>query len=320
MIAVLPASATQLPKSARDAIDAAFRHRAFARRTRRGGVATDAAATAGAPVQMVEPGALEVHDLEVRFGGIVGVDNLTLRAPTGRVTGLIGPNGAGKTTTFNACSGLNRPSRGRILLDGQDVSRLSPSARARRGLGRTFQKMELFDSITVWDNVVVGVEGSLAGANPLRHLARRRADASRVEHGVAQALALCGIEDLARVPVGTLSTGQRRLVELARCLAGPFRVLLLDEPSSGLDRTETACFGEILKRVVAERGIGILLVEHDMSLVLEVCDLVYVLDFGELVFEGTTDEVVRSPIVQAAYLGDAAVEEMTPLTGEEALR
>jgi len=125
---------------------------------------------------------------------------------------------------------------------------------------------------------------------------------------------LCEITDIADVPAVSLSTGQRRLVELARCLAGPFGLLLLDEPSSGLDRTETARFGEILKRVVADRGTGILLVEHDMSLVLEICEDIYVLDFGELIFEGTPDEAVASPIVKAAYLGDTEVEEAV---GEE---
>jgi ABC-type branched-subunit amino acid transport system ATPase component len=180
--------------------------------------------------------------------------------------------------------------------------------------------MELFESLTVRDNVAVGVEGVLAGGNPLSHLASKRADSANVRAGTDHALELCDIADLADVPVSTLSTGQRRLVELARCLAGPYRILLLDEPSSGLDRTETERFGSILKRVLEERGVGILLVEHDMSLVLDVCDMVYVLDFGKLVFEGTPTEVVNSPIVQAAYLGDEAIESVEPVVGEEALR
>jgi ABC-type branched-subunit amino acid transport system ATPase component/branched-subunit amino acid ABC-type transport system permease component len=310
LVAALPGRATQVPAAVRRAIDSAFGRRRTAR----------APVRAAAGASRVEPGALEIHGLQVRFGGLVAVEDLTLLAPTGRITGLIGPNGAGKTTTFNACSGLNRPSRGRALLDGHDVSRNSPSARARRGLGRTFQKMELFESLSVRDNVAVGAEGTLAGGNPLRHLTGRRADAARVRQRTEHALELCDITDLADVPVGALSTGQRRLVELARCLAGPYKILLLDEPSSGLDRVETERFGSILKRVLDERGVGILLVEHDMSLVLDVCDMVYVLDFGRPVFEGTPAEVVSSPIVQAAYLGDAAVEAAEPLVGEEALR
>jgi ABC-type branched-subunit amino acid transport system ATPase component len=121
-------------------------------------------------------------------------------------------------------------------------------------------------------------------------------------------MALCDIAELADTPVSTLSTGQRRLVELSRCLAGRFGLLLLDEPSSGLDRAETARFGEILRRVVTERGVGILIVEHDMSLVLDICEHIYVLDFGELVFQGSPREIVDSPIVRAAYLGDSEVE------------
>ncbi|MCU1656534.1 MAG: Sulfate-transporting ATPase, partial [Pseudonocardiales bacterium] len=252
----------------------------------------------------LEPGQLRSEDIRVAFGGLVAVDGVSLEAPTGRITGLIGPNGAGKTTLFNACSGLNNPSRGRVLLDGAVVSRLSPARRARRGLGRTFQQMELFDNLTVWENVALGAEASNAGANPLRHIASSRATKRVVTQRATAAIEQCDLRDLVDRTVGTLSTGQRRLVELARCLAGPFRILLLDEPSSGLDRVETARFGEVLQRAVAERGIGILLVEHDMALVTDVCEYIYVLDFGRLIFEGTSAEVMSAPIVQAAYLGD----------------
>jgi ABC-type branched-subunit amino acid transport system ATPase component/branched-subunit amino acid ABC-type transport system permease component len=256
----------------------------------------------------VAAGSLEVRDVSVRFGGLIAVDDVSFSAPTGRITGLIGPNGAGKTTTFNTCSGLNRPSAGDVRLDGQSLLRASPSARARTGLGRTFQQMELFESLPVWDNVAIGREGRLAGAQPLRHFLPGRRDALTVRAAAAEALRLCGISDLADTLVRDLSTGQRRLVELARSMAGESRILLLDEPSSGLDVSETAQFGAILRRVVGERGIGILLVEHDMSLVMDVCEYLYVLDFGKLVFEGTPEEVRRSPVVQAAYLGDVEAE------------
>jgi ABC-type branched-subunit amino acid transport system ATPase component/branched-subunit amino acid ABC-type transport system permease component len=251
---------------------------------------------------------LEVEDLEVRFGGLVAVDGVSLHAPAGQITGLIGPNGAGKTTTFNACTGLLKPARGRVRIGGVDVSRYGPPARARRGLGRTFQKMELFESLTVRENVEAGAEGSLAGANPITQLLARPGERHAVRARARRALELCDLADIAELPAMSLSTGQRRLVELARCLAGPFGLLLLDEPSSGLDRTETKRFGEILKRIVSDRGVGILLVEHDMSLVLDICEHVYVLDFGELIFEGTAPDLVDSPIVQAAYLGDSEVE------------
>jgi ABC-type branched-subunit amino acid transport system ATPase component len=251
-------------------------------------------------------GALEVRDLTVRFGGLMAVDGLSLTAPTGRITGLIGPNGAGKTTTFNACCGLIRPRQGRITLDGHDLTRRGPSAHARRGIGRTFQRMELLDSLTVWENVMIGREAAQAGGNPLAQFLARKSEKQVMRAAAAQALELCELADLAGRLAGDLSTGQRRLVELARCLAGPFRILLLDEPSSGLDGTETKRFGEILTRVVRERGVGILLVEHDMSLVMDICEHIYVLDFGRLLFEGGPAEVVRAPVVRAAYLGDEA--------------
>jgi ABC-type branched-subunit amino acid transport system ATPase component len=221
-----------------------------------------------------------------------------------RITGLIGPNGAGKTTTFNACTGLARPSAGRIRLLGKDVTGLAPQKRAQRGLGRTFQRMELFDSLTVQDNVRLGREARLAGVQPLRQLYARRREAAEVRSAADDALELCGLTQLAGHTAGDLSTGQRRLVELARCVAGDFRVMLLDEPSSGLDHDETARFGEILTALVRVRELGILIVEHDMSLVLTVCDYLHVLDFGELIFEGTPEEAGDSEIVRAAYLGD----------------
>jgi ABC-type branched-subunit amino acid transport system ATPase component/branched-subunit amino acid ABC-type transport system permease component len=255
---------------------------------------------------------LVVEGLTVRFGGLMAVDNLGLRAPTGRITGLIGPNGAGKTTTFNACSGLTRPTSGRITLHGADVSRLKPAARSRHGLGRTFQRTELCETLTVEQNVALGRESSMAGAHVLSQLAGRRRDQRLVDEATREAMQLCGITYLAKEQAGALSTGQRRLVELARCLAGPFDLLLLDEPSSGLDREETSRFGDVLNEVVQERRCGILLVEHDMSLVLQVCQYIYVLDFGELIFEGDPDKVVTSPLVKAAYLGDDAVEAQLP--------
>lgn len=263
------------------------------------------AATTRTPVRA---GELEVSGLRVEFGGLVAVDGVTISAPTGRITGLIGPNGAGKTTTFNSCSGLNRPTSGTVVLDGHDARHLGPSARARRGLGRTFQQMELFDSMTVRENIAMGAEASRAGGNPLSHLMGSTAARREIDAATAESLSLCGLEEFADRTVGALSTGQRRLVEIARCLAGPFHLLLLDEPSSGLDRVETERFAAVLTRVVKDRGVGILIVEHDMSLVTSICDYVYVLDFGRPVFEGTAAEVMAAPIVKAAYLGDEDLE------------
>jgi ABC-type branched-subunit amino acid transport system ATPase component/branched-subunit amino acid ABC-type transport system permease component len=256
-----------------------------------------------------DPAGLEVDRLRVRFGGLVAVDDLSFAAPVGRITGLIGPNGAGKTTTFDACSGLNRRVSGTIKLHGRDVTRARPATRGRLGLGRTFQRMQLGDSLTVAENVALGREAGLAGRNPLRQLFARPEERRETLRAATQALELCGIADLADLQAGALSTGQRRLTELARCLAGSFDVLILDEPSSGLDREETAAFAAILQRIVAERGCGILLVEHDVSLVMGVCSYIYVLDFGKLIFDGTPADVAASPTVQAAYLGSSAIPE-----------
>jgi ABC-type branched-subunit amino acid transport system ATPase component len=251
---------------------------------------------------------LAVADLTIRFGGLVAVSEVTLAAPRGRITGLIGPNGAGKSTTFNACSGLLRPTAGSISLDGHDISRMSTAGRARRGLGRTFQKMELFGSLTVAENVALGREGGMAGSNPAKQLFATRSERREAGERAAEALELCGLTELADRRPGELSTGQRRLVELARVCAGDFSLLLLDEPSSGLDKAETVRFGEILEQLVRERGLGILVVEHDMSLVLRICSYIYVLDFGKQIFEGTAAELASSEIVRAAYLGSEDVE------------
>ncbi|MGH9000137.1 MAG: ABC transporter ATP-binding protein [Acidimicrobiia bacterium] len=253
---------------------------------------------------------LEIVDLSVRYGGELAVDHVTLEAPVGRLTGLIGPNGAGKTSTFNACSGLLRPSSGRVVLFGENVTRRGPAARARRGLGRTFQRMELFTSMTVAENVALGREARLAGSNPLWQQIGTPRQRVAVRSATEEALELCSIGDIAGQTVGSLSTGQRRLVELARVYAGDFRLLLLDEPSSGLDHAESERFGAILRSLVVERGVGILLVEHDMQLVMSVCDDLHVLDFGRLVFSGTPAETQASPVVRAAYLGAENVLEI----------
>jgi len=250
---------------------------------------------------------LAVQELTVRFGGLVAVDDISLKVPPAALTGLIGPNGAGKTTTFNACTGLLRPSGGKVRLFGHDVSSMSPQRRAQRGLGRTFQRMELFDRLTVAENVAMGREARFAGSRPLGALWHPVREQKAVKEMAEEAIELCGIAPLRDRPAGLLSSGQRRLVELARAIASDFKMLLLDEPSSGLDLGETEQFGRILTQIVAGRGTGILLVEHDMSLVTRICDYVYVLDFGKLIEEGPTREVMASETVRAAYLGTEVV-------------
>jgi ABC-type branched-subunit amino acid transport system ATPase component len=258
--------------------------------------------------ELAEARGLHVREVVVRFGGLVAVDGVTLDVPVGRSIGLIGPNGAGKTTTFNACSGLNRPTSGRVELFGRDVSNDSAAARARLGLGRTFQRMELYDRLTVRQNVALGLEARLVGKRRLLGSVIATASERReVAVATEKALERCGITRLANSRAGVLPSGQRRLVELARALAGGFELLLLDEPSSGLDPTETEGFAEVLHSVVGEDGCGILLVEHDMSLVRAVCEYTYVLDFGKLIAQGPTREVLESDLVRAAYLGEEEV-------------
>ena len=276
------------------------------------GAAVNGRSRSGRDRPIAAAAGLDLAHVTVRYGGHVAVNDVSLAAPVGRITGLIGPNGAGKTTLFNVASGLVRPASGRLRLHGADMSALDPAARARHGLGRTFQKMELFDSLTARENVSLGREAGQAGRRPWQHVAETTRDRQSRSAAAEQAMALAGIADLAGRPVAALSTGQRRLVELARCLAGEFDVLLLDEPSSGLDGAETERFGEILTRVVAERGVGILLVEHDMALVMNICDYVHVLDFGTMIFEGTPADVSASAEVRAAYLGAEPVGQPQP--------
>ena len=243
----------------------------------------------------------------------MAVDAVSLQAPAGAITGLIGPNGAGKTTIFNACAGVVPISSGHVRLGPHDLGRLSTAARATRGLGRTFQRMELFDSMTVAENVALGPEAHLAAGRPWSQLLCGRRQGREIDERSTHAMACCGIMALARRRAGDLSTGQRRLVELARVMATPFSFVLLDEPSSGLDVMETEHFGTILEEFVGETGVGLLLVEHDMALVATVCRYLYVLDFGRQIFAGPTAEVMASELVRAAYLGsDDGELEGTP--------
>lgn len=249
---------------------------------------------------------LEVRGLSVYYKGTMAVSGLNLDVPMGRITGLIGPNGAGKTTTFDFCSGLVKARKGIVRINGRDITGARPADRARAGLGRTFQRARLFDSMTVADNVRLGAEAAMAGTNPLSHIFAARRQMAEVRRSAFEAMELVGIVGLIERNVGTLSTGERRLVELARCVAGSFDILLLDEPASGLDAAETRRIGGLLETMVSERGLGILVVEHDMSFVTDVCTYLYVLDFGHLIYEGAPGDVMSNDAVRAAYLGTAA--------------
>lgn len=235
---------------------------------------------------------LEVDDVVVRFGGVTAVDHASFVAETGRITGLIGPNGAGKTTCFNVISGLQRPDHGAVRFGGRTITRLPVHRRSRRGMGRTFQRLEAFGSLTVRDNVRVA-----------RDIARGLGGVFRPAAGdVDGLLERVGIAAYADERADSIPTGTARLLELARCLAADPRLLLLDEPSSGLDEAETDAFGELLARLAAE-GRAILMVEHDMDLVMAVCDDIHVLDFGRVIASGPPGEIRANPEVQKAYLG-----------------
>jgi branched-chain amino acid transport system ATP-binding protein len=235
---------------------------------------------------------LEIRDVTVRFGGNTAVDAVSLDVRSGTITGLIGPNGAGKTTLFNVVTGLQRPTRGQVLLDGQDITRLTPARRSRRGMARTFQRLELFLSLSVRDNIRVAGDILRAGS-------RSRID---VDAETDRVLALTGLTDVADRDVSDIPTGRTRVVEVARALMSSPRVLLLDEPASGQTEQETDVFAQMLTGLAAD-GLGICLVEHDLPLVMRLCSTIHVLDYGALIASGTPAQVQVDPQVVAAYIG-----------------
>lgn len=250
---------------------------------------------------------LDVQGLTVRFGGLVAVSELSFTAPVGAITALIGPNGAGKTTTFEACTGLVSPSSGTVRLFDRDATRLSAAERGRLGVARTFQRMQLFESLTVAENVALGREAALAGRGKIRHLRSTRAETADIRTSARELLTRFGLLGVADRLVMSLPTGVRRLVEVARALAAAPQLLLLDEPSSGLDDAATRELADILAAEHRDRGTGILLVEHDMAFVSLLCERAYVLDFGKLIFSGSLQEALDSPVVRDAYLGQELV-------------
>ncbi|MGI9576834.1 MAG: ABC transporter ATP-binding protein [Microthrixaceae bacterium] len=235
---------------------------------------------------------LEAREVSVRFGGHLALNRASIAAPEGQITGLIGPNGAGKTTFFNAITGLLTPTAGQVVIDGKDVTGTSLHRRARFGLARTFQQLELFTMLTVRENIRVA-------ADIRSRWSRERDNPEAVTDGIIERVGLGAVAD---ERVTSLPTGQGRLVELGRALACKPRILLLDEPASGQDDTETQRFGQLL-REIATSGTAVLLVEHDMELVMDVCDTVHVLDLGEMLAVGPPAEVQQNPVVLDAYLG-----------------
>jgi branched-chain amino acid transport system ATP-binding protein len=238
---------------------------------------------------------LVVEQVSVSFGGVRALQAVDLAVQAERVTGLIGPNGAGKTTLFNVICGLQSLDRGSVVLDGEDITKVKPHRRARLGIARTFQRLEVFGSMSTRDNIRVAAEVH-------RRWAGR--DGATPEERADELLDRVGLRSVADDRVDSLPTGLARMVEVGRALASRPTVLLLDEPSSGLSEEETETFASLLEGLVAD-GLAILLVEHDVQLVMRVCAHIHVLDFGQVIAAGTPAEVQSDALVRSAYLGTA---------------
>ncbi len=249
---------------------------------------------------------LDAKSISIRFGGIAALKDVSLTVAAGEAVGLVGPNGAGKTTLFNCMCGQLRPSTGTVCFDGHVLDDMPAYLRARLGIGRTFQRVEVFPELSVRDHMIVAVRahrGDGALWKDLLNLAKPRPDElARVQ----EVMELVGLTDMADTPVAALSLGHCRLVELGRALCGEPRLLMADEPSSGLDITETAALAGVLRRVQHDHGMAVLLVEHDMEMVRTAVDRVVVLEVGEIIAQGTFDVVVADPEVRRAYLGRTA--------------
>lgn len=236
--------------------------------------------------------ALSVRALTVRYGGFTAVNDVALDVPVGAVVGLIGPNGAGKTTCFNAIGGYLKPYSGSVIVNGVQMTKSNPRAAWRAGIGRTFQRLELFWTLTVGDHI---------------ELARRLAlKQRRTPPPTAEILKILGIDGLEDRVVATLSLGSNRLVELARAIATGSSLILMDEPCSGLDHVETATLRTALTHMRTELSLSLLIVEHDMDFILSIADTILVLNYGKMIAKGTPAEIRASDDVRRAYLGDAA--------------
>jgi branched-chain amino acid transport system ATP-binding protein len=252
---------------------------------------------------------LQIDSVSVSFGGLQALSGVTIDVPEREVTGLIGPNGAGKTTLFNVITGLQPPNAGKVVLEDRDITTTKPHKRARLGIGRTFQRLETFGTLSVRDNVLVAAEMR-------RGWSRERFKPGDVSDELIERV---GLTSVSGERVDKLSTGTQRLVELARALATKPKIVLLDEPSAGLNESETNQLAELLHELAAT-GLGMLLVEHDMSLVMSACDHIHVLDFGRLIAFGDPEEVQANPLVRAAYLGEGDEEQPVPEEQEALLR
>lgn len=263
---------------------------------------------------------IQATGITQRFGGLVALNSVDLAVEPGTITGLVGPNGAGKSTLFGVLSGLLRPTEGHVFMDGVDVTTASPQKRARLGLARTFQHPELFASLSVREHLVLGYRVRHSKSRLLTDLVTGRglipkADKAENER-VDELLDELNLTEIQHHPVLGLPLGTSRLVEVGRALATDPKVMLMDEPSSGLDVSETDDLANTMRKVVAEHGVSLLFVEHDVPLVLGLCDYVYVIDFGVKIAEGVPEEIRTNPAVRAAYLGEES--EAVPIDEADA--
>lgn len=245
---------------------------------------------------------LELSHVSVSYGGVVALDDVSAEIRLGDVAGLIGPNGAGKSTLFDVVSGMNKPDRGAVRLDGVNVTQRSARWRAKHGVGRTFQRQQVFGRLTVEDNLRVAVEGEGTPGGFVTDLLRIPMTRREVPEQVEEVVELCGLAPIRNRYAGSLPIGQARMVELGRALVARPRLLLLDEPTSGLDEGEKGRLGTIVRSLGAS-GCTVFLVEHDVGFVLDLCDRILMLDLGRVVTEGSPDEIRVDPEVRRAYLG-----------------
>jgi branched-chain amino acid transport system ATP-binding protein len=243
--------------------------------------------------------------ISVRFGGVTAVDDVSIDAYAGQVLGLMGPNGAGKTTLFDALSGIRAPSSGKVIYEGVDITRRTPTWRSRHGIRRTFQRQQMFGWLTVEENVLVALEWRGGGGGLIADLVamptrKRREKARRAASD--RVLEICGLVELRDEPAGKLPIGRARMVEMARAIVDEPKVLLLDEPTSGIEIADTAALGSAMRQVAAD-GAAVILVEHDVGFMMEHCDRIVALQLGAILAEGTPEEIRQDRAVRDAYLG-----------------